>query len=101
MSQATTPVDISSNDFIDQVFGKEHPSQDRCVGDRVCLSQVFGSSNPRFCSTSTSMNVLVQSSVQELKNEVHEFRSELKAKDANIKTMATLLAKVLTNSNTS
>lgn len=45
------------------------------------------------------MNIGVQSSIQELKNEVHELKSELKEKDANIKIMTTLLAQVLTNSS--
>lgn len=68
------------------------------MGDEVCLSQVFGSSNPWFCGTFTSMNIGVQCISQELKNEVHELKSELKAKDANIQTMATLFAQVLNNS---
>lgn len=44
------------------------------------------------------MNIGVQCISQELKNEVHELKSELKAKDANIQTMATLFAQVLNNS---
>ncbi|TKY66332.1 hypothetical protein E2542_SST09201 [Spatholobus suberectus] len=68
-SQGTVPVEISSNDSLGLVLGKEH------------LGRVRGE----------------QSCVQELKNEVQGLRSELKATNGNIKTMA-IFAQMLTNS---
>ena len=89
-SQGNATVEISLNDSLGQVFWKKK-HLDRVWGIRggVCMSQVFGLPNPWLCVTSTSMNIGVQSSAQELK--VHELRSELKTKDANIKTMTMLL----------
>ncbi|KAJ1427569.1 putative transposase, Ptta/En/Spm, plant [Sesbania bispinosa] len=57
-SQGTAPVAISTNDSLGQVFGKEHSGCVRGVGDGVCPTQVFGSSNLRFNAASSSSVVL-------------------------------------------
>jgi len=93
-NHGTTSVEISPNDSLGQVFGKEHPGRVRCVGDRVCPSQIFGSSNPRYGGIPTST-----SCVQELKIEVQELKNQIETKDGNMKIMATLLAQLLRHSS--
>ena len=89
-------MEISPNDSLGQVFGKEHLGRVRGVGDGVCPSQIFGSSNPRFGGIPTATNC-----VQELKIEVQELKNQIRTKDGNMKTMATLVAQLLTHSSMS
>lgn len=69
-SQGNTPVQISPNDSLGQVFGKKHSRRVRGVRDGVSPSQVFGSTNPRFSAYSSSFKSVEQNRVTQLENQV-------------------------------
>lgn len=97
-NQGNAPTQVSPNDSLGQVFGKEHSGRVRCVGDGLCPTQVFGPTNPRF-SASSSFNLAEKNRVTQLENEVQDLKNESKAKDERLKKVEMLLVQVLTNSS--
>jgi len=89
-------LEISPNDSLGQVFGKENSGWVQGVGGGICPSQIFGSFNLQFGDISTSTNC-----VQEIKIEVQELKSQIETKNGNMKTMVALLVQLLQNSSMS
>lgn len=89
-SKGNAPVQISPDDSLGQVFGKEHSGRVRGVGDGLCPSQVFGSTKSRF-NASSSFNPAEQNRVTQLENQVQDLRNESKVKDEKLKKIEMLI----------
>ncbi|KAJ1381946.1 hypothetical protein SESBI_44680 [Sesbania bispinosa] len=87
----TTPTNVSPNDSLGQVFGKEHPGRVRGMGIGVCPTQVFGYSHQRFYGTIPPSSIGSGSSNSGLKSEVEQLRSKVESDAHLIKEMASTI----------